>query len=346
MMCSIQCSVFDTDQYIYSRSLSRALKTLTNNAFVRFDAHHTNVCVQVQPSASATPHASPLGKVRSTSKLGKMTSFVEVDLQSVEGDWTRGFATGPGWKMFCTLYEDGTKDLIALRLEGGAHDAHCRNVLAAIWDMLREDCLRELTEGAGEAVTSALLWAISNKTGSAVLVLDANGRILQANAAGRDVLESANVVRDTGGVLRCAVDGQNKSLYHALRECASETVDTNEEFILFLESVNSTGRLPLSLSQHRCATHSAPLIVAILPCQPDIKRIEMLAQMMGLSPAESRVAALMQLGLPNRKAASIAGVKEQTFNTYAKRVLSKLDMGCRAEMAHNLTWQASVGRAS
>lgn len=345
-MSSFQCSVFDTDQYVYSSSLNRALKTLTSNAFVRFDAQYANVCLHIQPSASASLHKGPAGTVRATLKPGKIAAFEEVDLRGPDGDWTREFARGPGWTQFRCTYDDGTKDLIALRLEGGAHDAHCSNVLAAIWEMLREDSLRELTEGAGDAVTSALLWTISNKSGSAVLVLDASGHILQANAAGRDVLDAGHVVRDTGGVLRCAVDGQDKSLYHALRECAGETVDANEEFILFLESQNSTGRLPLSLSQHRCATHSEPLIVAILPCQPDIKRIEMLAQKMGLSPAESRVAALMQLGLPNRKAASIAGVKEQTFNTYAKRVLSKLDMGCRAEMAHNLTWQASVGRAS
>lgn len=86
------------------------------------------------------------------------------------------------------------------------------------------------------------------------------------------------------------------------------------------------------------------MVVVILPRQPHRSRIELVAQKMGLSPTEARVAALLQMGLTNREAAMIAGVKEQTFNTYAKRVLSKMNVGSRSQVAQRLTWQAAWGR--
>ncbi|MFW8637139.1 helix-turn-helix transcriptional regulator [Cribrihabitans pelagius] len=277
------------------------------------------------------------------------------------------FLGGAGWTLFSCAFEDGSEDLIALKLEGGPHDAHCGDILQAIWPVLREDSLRELTGETQAAVTSALLWTISEKTDSAVLVLSAEGALLHCNGSGRDVLKSGHLLQERGGRLSCASPGETAGFYAAVAECARSRRGgarqsgpesppgqpgqpgqpaRTRELILFLEDRESGMRLPVSLTRYRCAGADAPLVVAILPRQPDRTRIEMLAQKMGLSPAEARVAALIQLGLSNREAAHIAGLKEQTFNTYAKRVLAKLQAAGRAEMAQRLTWQASLGRAS
>ena len=66
---------------------------------------------------------------------------------------------------------------------------------------------------------------------------------------------------------------------------------------------------------------------------------------MGLTPAEARVAALIREGHSNKQAAEIAGLTVETFNTYAKRVLSKMNVTCRSEMAQMLTWQATMERS-
>jgi DNA-binding CsgD family transcriptional regulator len=79
----------------------------------------------------------------------------------------------------------------------------------------------------------------------------------------------------------------------------------------------------------------------MLPMPPNPERVELLGRKLGLTPAEARVAVLMQSGLTNREAAYRAGLKEQTFNTYAKRVLCKLNVTGRTEMAQLLTWQAA-----
>ncbi|WP_241482709.1 helix-turn-helix transcriptional regulator [Leisingera sp. ANG-M7] len=268
-------------------------------------------------------------------------------------DLARDLAAGRGWALFSCAFEDGSEDLIALQLGGGPHDSHCGDILQAIWPVLREDALRELAGETQAAVTSALLWTVSKKTDSAVLVLNADGELLHCNESGRDMLDGGDLLSDRSGRLCCARPGETAGFYAAVAECArarrggaSASGQPARELILFLEDRKSGMRLPVSLTRYRCGGADRPLVVAILPRQPDRRRIEMLAQKMGLSPAEARVAALIQLGLSNREAAHIAGLKEQTFNTYAKRVLAKLQSAGRAEMAQRLTWQASLGRAS
>ncbi|UWQ81943.1 helix-turn-helix transcriptional regulator (plasmid) [Leisingera sp. S132] len=281
--------------------------------------------------------------------------------QHLDPDLVRDLAAGRGWALFSCAFEDGSEDLIALQLGGGPHDSHCGDILKAIWPVLREDALRELSGETQAAVTSALLWTVAKKTDSAVLVLNAEGALLHCNESARDMLDGGDLLSDRSGRLCCARPGETAGFYAAVAECArarrggaaasarpgqpGQPGQPPRELILFLEDRKSGMRLPVSLTRHRCGADQ-PLVVAILPRQPDRRRIEMLAQKMGLSPAEARVAALIQLGLSNREAARIAGLKEQTFNTYAKRVLAKLQAPGRAEMAQRLTWQASVGRAS
>ena len=84
-------------------------------------------------------------------------------------------------------------------------------------------------------------------------------------------------------------------------------------------------------------------VVVTVPRPPERVVIETLAGQMGLTASEAKVASLMQTGLSNKQAAELAGFTDQTFNTYSKRVLNKLNVSCRAELARLLTWQANGG---
>ncbi|MFS4583701.1 helix-turn-helix transcriptional regulator [Phaeobacter sp. C3_T13_0] len=297
-----------------------------------------------------------------------------LDPKVLRADTSGKCGCGSGrWAVFSCHFADGSQDRVALHLEGSQHDAHCADILPAIWPIAREDALRDMLDVKPEPGTSldtspeiseAMLWTISTKSDSAVLVLDASGRLLDCNDAGCEMLAAGNLLHNNDGVLRCANSSETRAFYAAVQSCAKipcaatkTAVDTrtspavsggnaSQELILFLRDAASGMRLPVSLTCYLCADTRRALVVAILPRQPDQQRIEMLAQKMGLSPCEARVAALIQLGLSNREAAHIAGIKEQTFNTYAKRVLSKLEVAGRTEMAQRLTWQASLGRVS
>ena len=305
-------------------------------------------------TALSAPSEKDESHLRRLSQPGAIHSFTALGCTTAAPQWLPAYGpntrdggdkrSGPGWIQFACRFEGGSQDRIALHLQGGQHDGHCADIIAAIWPVLREDILREIADQANFAITSALLWTISEKTETAVLVFNAAGLLLHSNDSGRDVLSTGTLLREDRGMLRCANDNETKAFYAALRSCALAPPAQNREMILFLEESEQGMRLPISLTRYNCAT--TPLVVAILPRQPDRSRIEMLAQKMGLSPAEARVAALIQLGLSNREAAHIAGIKEQTFNTYAKRVLSKLEVAGRAEMAQRLTWQSSLGRAT
>src|SRR5690606_10962091 len=102
--------------------------------------------------------------------------------------------------------------------------------------------------------------------------------------------------------------------------------------------------VPVTLSRFFHEGRPTPLVVVTLPVAPKTHQVEALVRDMGLSSSEARVVALIQLGLSNKAAAVQAGLSEHTFNTYAKRVLSKLNISCRAEWAQLLTWQASGRR--
>ncbi|MFX0543665.1 helix-turn-helix transcriptional regulator [Roseovarius sp. S4756] len=255
---------------------------------------------------------------------------------------------GEGWQRFACRFENGSEDHIAIYLSGGSFDTHVESVLSAIWPVLREDCLSEVGHPKTEAAAGALTWMAAKKFDAAVIVLDAEGTILQTNESGRDLLDMRVVLTEDSGMLCCADPSETKALRRGLKECLTggKGDKPGADLIMCLSHKGRRSRVPVALSRYDDPGHSEPLIAALIPRQPDRKRIEMLAQKMGLTPVEARVAALMQLGLANREAAHIAGIKEQTFNTYAKRVLSKLDVGCRAEMVNMLTWQGSLGRAS
>ena len=353
-------SAVQAEKMVFSRSFQRQISSITTTGFAQLG--HNRAGVPVISTSTAQTAACEADKInlRRLFKPGAIRSFSTLERSQAPPQWlpaslpTCGPDTGQhgdsrsgaAWVQFACCFEDGSQDRITLHLHGGQHDGHCGHILAAIWPVLREDILREIADQGESAITSALLWTILKKTDSAVLVFNAAGRLLHSNDSGRDLLSAGTLLRKDSGGLRCANDSETKGFYAALRSCALSPPAQNREKILFLEDSEQGIRLPISLTCYRCASTTAPLVVAILPCQPKRSRVEMLAQKMGLSPAEARVAALMQLGLLNREAAHIAGLKEQTFKTYAKRVLSKLDVGCRAEMAQRLTWQASLGRAS
>lgn len=279
-------------------------------------------------------------------KPGDFKASRFLDLEAPEAAWLRKVLPNvEGWVLLELAFTSGVVDHIALRLEDTATTTTAKTVLDAIWQVLREDCLQDLLDRPTSAAKDALLWMISKNVGAAILVLDHEGNVLQANQAGSALLKNGTLLRETPDGLLCASSKETKALRYAISECLKQRPGESVEMIMLLEVMNGLGRAPLSLSCYNNGT-SDPLIVAMIPQKPDAKRVEMLAQKMGLTPAEARVAALMQTGLSNREASCIAQVKEQTFNTYAKRVLAKLNVSCRAEMAQLLTWQAGVGRAS
>jgi DNA-binding CsgD family transcriptional regulator len=153
------------------------------------------------------------------------------------------------------------------------------------------------------------------------------------------------VLKRTRNGIACNDDCQTRNLREAIATCA-EANPEHSDSVIFLSgdpADSSAPKVPLTMC--RFTFHGMPtsLVTLMLPSPPDSRRIQILARELGLTQAEARVAALLQLGLSNREAAESAGLTEQTMNTYTKRVLHKFNVNSRAEIAQLLTWQGKGG---
>lgn len=245
------------------------------------------------------------------------------------------------WRAVRCCFDSGIEDVVAVLTEQSA--SAVRDFFQQVWPTLRRGCAQDLN--ADDLSDDAILWMVSQKVNACVLVLDEDRRVLRANAAGREILEEGSVLCQKGEVLHCVGEREDKALRAAIAETLTGQVKTGSEYILILRGAESDVHVPMSLSPYRHDEQGARLFLAMLPMPPDQKRIEALAVKMGLTPSEARVAALIRAGHSNRQAAEIAGLKVETFNTYAKRALSKMNASCRSEMAQMLTWQASMERS-
>ncbi len=348
-MNALNWAAVAASNYYQSSALKKNLGTFCHGTYVGIDVGGARLLLKsskTQPAASSIDLSLPkAAAVRVDSNPGDIVSL-ELLKPSVDNlpPLTED-GGGTSWLAFSCTFENGSVDHIFLSPRQDRPNIHVESILMALWPVLRADCISEILSTETETAMSAMLWAVSKKTDSAIFVLNTACEILHVNAAGREMLKTRQLLCETVNGLGSSAGEQTGALQKAVRACATEPQD-DTDFILLLDRVDGMSRVPVSLSRHQASRMSQPLVVAIVPQEPDRRRIEQLALTMGLTRSEARVAALMQVGMPNREAAREAGLKEQTFNTYSKRVLAKLNVGCRAEMAHMLTWQSSLGRVS
>ncbi len=255
--------------------------------------------------------------------------------------------TGGTWQAMQMRLEDGSRDLIALQLDPAEDFDLTKAYLKRIWPILRQDCISELQDRCrNELEYSGTGWDVLNRIDVATLIVDGSGLMYRMNFAAREALDQATILRRGKGGVFAADDRENRELHDALSACAQAAV--GEDRVIFLTSQeqgpHNGQRVPVTLSRYVHEGRPTSYVIVMLPIPPTTKRVEKLVKQMGLTSAEARVAALIQLGLTNREAAKVLGLKPQTFNTYSKRALSKLNVSGRAEMAQLLTWQASGGR--
>lgn len=246
------------------------------------------------------------------------------------------------WTSFTCHFENGTRDVFVLR--STIDKDYLRTFVTNTWPGLRRMCIEGLPSAAADLSDDAMLWMVSQKVNAAILVLTSELRLLKCNEAGRHMLEDGDLVTLSGGALACSQLRETRALRTAVSECLDPGNAKPVEYMLILRGSKKDARVPMSLSVYPDARSGSRLLLAMIPLPPDQKRIEDVAIKLGLTPSEARVAALIREGHSNKSAAKLAGLKPETFNTYAKRVLAKMNVSCRSEMAQMLTWQASVER--
>jgi DNA-binding CsgD family transcriptional regulator len=249
-----------------------------------------------------------------------------------------------GWHGFRCRLDCGTTDLVLVHLP--ATRFHARAVAALlrlIWPALRSETEEEAWPcGAEDHCDEALLWLMRARIDIGALVVNPRGLILRMNSTARRMIADGRVLARGHRGLHASCPDQTRKLREAITLCANEPMGEDER-ILFLRPADDGPAVPVTLARYVHEGAPTELVTLLLPEPPESARVERIARELGLTAAEARVAAMLQTGLSNRAAATSLGLTEQSFSTYAKRVLAKLNVRSRAEMAQMLTWQTHGG---
>lgn len=339
---------FNARQITHSKRLRRILSGLTETVIAVIDTEDRAVALSsfLDPSGAGTMRVVP---AQTGVPAGDAVAFMPIEMDPNEIARLADVAPPPvvqgKWFGYRCLFRNGETDFIAVNLTPVRDPDAAKTFLSTIWPVLRDDCLRDCQLSQAEVGDDALLWLIASRIDLGVLVVNERGLILRANRAAKQMMDSGTaLVRGFGGI-RGIDDVQTRALRIAIAACSSATPDDSEATVFIQTNVPGT-RVPVTLSRFSYDGQPTKLVTLLLPARPDTPHIERLARDMGLTGAEARVAAQLQLGLSNREAARSIGLTEQSFSTYAKRVMSKLNVSSRAEMAQMLTWQSHAGRIS
>lgn len=341
-MSTIECRYFFPAEMFHNGLLSDFLSSVSDRVVASLDCEGGRQVYTSEPSWGTAKDV----RARPGPMKDGTLSVTELELGASDLSTLFEFSADTPhrgtWQAFGCGFSSGVKDVLALH--NVTHPDEAMALLKAVWPALRRTCLDAAPHRGSDLSDDAMLWVINQKVNAAILVIDEHSRVLKANSAAEEILSEGRLLRVGPDGLVCASRKGTRALRAAVRESFASGDTSQQEFVLLLRSKSGTAHIPMSLSTYVQVETGQRLILLMLPRPPNHERIEGLARRMGLTPAEARVAALIREGHSNKKAAEIAGLKIETFNTYAKRALSKMDVKCRAEMAQMLTWQTALER--
>jgi len=177
------------------------------------------------------------------------------------------------------------------------------------------------------AAVTALLGRIHRPA----VVIDAGHRVRYRNGAAAGIV--ADGITINGEILAASVTGDRPALDELIAEAGTGSTPRT------MALARPSGRKPLLVQATRLAGtprgDGDPPLVLLIFTDPDAVVGDTLKalQLLGLTPAEARAAALIGSGLSPREAAELLGNSEGTVRVTLNRVFQKLDIGRQSELA-------------
>ena len=175
-----------------------------------------------------------------------------------------------------------------------------------------------------------------------VIQLDRCGRILEANDRARDILLKRDGLCDLGGVLAAGHRGENEELQrllaHALPPYGVQGAGGSMKitrrkapmpFVLEIHPVREMG------TDYRARRFGALVLVVDPAARPRVDP-DLAAAVLGLTPAESRVAVALATGQTVAGIADAQGCAESTVRAHLKRVYRKQGIRKQTELVRRL----------
>lgn len=176
-------------------------------------------------------------------------------------------------------------------------------------------------------------------TTDALLVLDRSGRVTYCNLAGQTLVETGAILAINDGVLSARRKTENRLLRAACVEAADWVASAPAPPPVCLR--NREGVATLVIDLHRLQTGLIAVRIIDVSSRPPPSPTRLRA-ILGLTPAEARVAAALLAGHSIAAAAREHGVEAETVRTQVKHIRSKTGSRSQNQLLATL---AAVGVA-
>lgn len=309
--------------------------------------------------ASENPFVAP-SLITPGTDVRQTSDIVSLDLvkkSAIYNEWMRPQDLVLGPNLLGYLYSDGVVDIPALHLQRHrgrrSYSGSDRRALALLLPHIRQALAARFELASVREEKRALADVIDRLTIGIILV-DARGRIADANRAALEVLRSRAGLEEHGGELRALDPTRTRKLQellqNAVRTGAGEGLGVGASIALPRPGERELIALVTPLRIPRPFYHGrAPLAAVFLTSGfvDDLAVDEILRAVFGLTAPEATLARQIALGRTIEEAAQRSGRKISTERTRMKDVFSKLSVTRQAELVQIVTQVATqVRRAS
>ena len=200
--------------------------------------------------------------------------------------------------------------------------------------------VREALVGA-RALNRSLAGVVDN-TMVGVICVDRRGKIVQANSVARAVLRHSDRLMDRDGYLRAPLPADDARLRGLLSHALSPSAAPCTPGSMVIRRHSELPRLMLHVTPvvaHDISfgsSHVGSTVLIVDPAAQSSFDPEHVAAVLGLTPAESRVAVALTAGATAREIAAATSRREATVRELLKRVHVKLGISRRADLVRTV----------
>ena len=264
----------------------------------------------------------------------KASSFFGDFLRETRGqDGLRACWHGPGgWRAVLSLADSVGG--------GGWSSDQIRNIRALGPHISR--CLRVRTVLADAEALGRSQAELLESTRLGIILLDRRGRIVEANDCGSALMRAEDGLAGRSGVLTCVDYAENAELGHLLVRALPPYGIDPVGGSMTISRLNGRTRLRCEVHPTRPGTKDclgwrvAAAVLVHDPERPSQVDPEFVSAVLGLTPAQSRVAVAVADGISPTEIAAMSGRAEGTVRHHLKEIFSTLRINRQAELVRRI----------
>jgi DNA-binding CsgD family transcriptional regulator len=235
-------------------------------------------------------------------------------------------------RMMRVAEASGVSGWITVSRREGEFAAGDNGLLAALAPYLRA-ALRSYVAMERERITASVAHEAVRRMNFGWLTLDAEGRVLDADAHGAKMLAASTMLaKDRRGRLTARAPEVAQEIAGAVAALAGDPQNRPRAIVLSREPW--LDMLLVAAAMGSAATRPAPVLVAYVHADdwPSADRCEQLGQLFDLIPSEARLALALSRGMSIAEAATELGLTVESARTYSKRIYAKTGARGQADL--------------